>query len=474
MGVVDVIKNVAKVAVGYQRSFEELLLDKDVSRAVSMMADRSVYASKNLEAYKIETHAVMSRKDKAIYNKDKSFKGWRKRNKIPIPYQPYINEVALVFLYGRPVKWELSTKEHRNAFSYYTSLMTDVHFDSRVREAKRVAGAEGCSAILYHVYRDDKNRPRLLLNVLSKDNGDDIYTMKDQYGRLSAFAWGYNLKESGGKMSRHVDFYTKDKIFKAKRGGLGWEVGVSDNPIGKIPALIFEQDPEAKNVHHMIERVEEMESTEGDVIDRFANPVAVATSEILNSLPEQKEEAKLIVLKNGGEFRYVTWDAASESKQNQFARLENHILTKSFTPNIDLDSMKGLGGMSAKAIRKMFLLAFIKADKHKEMHDGYMIRHISLMKAIMGNVLDYAHKSEYESMVITHKFQEPFGDDLSEMLADVSKQFNDGALSLETYVSKSYLVDDAAKEMELIKKEREERIEEQKELNKIDVFGEGE
>ena len=474
MGLLNVITNEVKAAVGYQQDFDKLLRSKDVPRALSMMQDRSIKAAENLKLYNVETHSIMEREDRAVYDKKGNFLRWSKRNKIPIPHQKYINEVAVVFLYGRPVKWSQLSENTDYAFARYKDLMTDVRFDAHVREAKRIAGAEGCSAILYHVYKDGNNKPQLLLNTLSKGNHDDIYTIKDQHKRLTAFAWGYYLTEAGGRTVRHIDIYTKDYIYMAKRGSIGWEVDAVVNPVGKIPVLLFEQDPEAADVQHMINKVEDMESTDADVNDRFANPAMVATAEILNSLPKAEEEAKLFILKNGGDIRYLTWDQASESKKNQFDRLERHILSKSFTPNIDLDSMRSLGGLSAKAIRKMFMLAFIKADKHKETHDGYMNRHVSIMLAILGNVLDYANKAEYESLKIGHEFQEPFGDDVSEMLVDISRQYNDGALSKQSYVEMSYLVKNSQTEMDRIRQEEADRIEQQKEMNKMDVFGEAE
>ena len=96
------------------------------------------------------------------------------------------------------------------------------------------------------------------------------------------------------------------------------------------------------------------------------------------------------------------------------------------------------------------------------------------MKAILGNVLDYRHKAEYEALELGHDFQEPFGDDVSETLADLSRQYNDGALSLESYVEKSYLVRDSKAEMERIKTEQAEKLAQQMALNKMDVFGEAE
>lgn len=224
----------------------------------------------------------------------------------------------------------------------------------------------------------------------------------------------------------------------------------------------------------MIERSEALESTDADVNDRFANPAMVATSEILNSLPKAEDEAKLFILKNGGEVKYLTWDQASQSKANEYERLDKHILSKTFTPNIDFDNMKSLGNLSAKAIRKVMLLAVIKAEKRKETHDDYMNRHASIMLAIMGNVLDYRNKSKYEALKLTHEFQEPFGEDVSETLADVLKQYGAGALSLQSTLELSYLVKNAQKEYEQISKEQAEAMERQMALNRTDVFGEGE
>lgn len=478
MGLINAIQNEIKAAVGYQQSFAELLASRDVTRALSMMRDRSESAAKFRKEYEINTHKVMEREDRAVYDKKGNFLRWSKRNKIPIPYQPFINEIALVFLYGRPVKWSQGSEGTDDAFSYYQNLMGEIRFNSIIREAKRAAGAEGVSAILYHCYKDEDNNPRLLLNLLSHENGDTIYTVKDQYKRLTSFAWGYYLTEAGNRTVYHVDIYTADTIYRAKRESVGWEVLVMPNPVGKIPVLLFEQVPEHSSVQPLIEKIEDSESTEADVIDRFANPAMVATAEILNNLPKAEDEAKLYILKNGGDVRYLTWDQASESKRNQFERLDKHILSKSFTPNIDFDNMKSLGNLSAKAIRKVMLLAVIKAERHKEKHDGYMNRHASIMKAIMGNVLDYRNKAQYDALVLRHEFQEPFGDDVSEMLTDLSKQYNDGALSRETYLEMSYLVKDVKAEMDRIKQEEAERmaqqLEQQRELNKMDAFGEAE
>ena len=124
MGLFDTIKNEVKAAIGYQQSFTELLEAKDVSRAVSMMKDCSIQAAQNLLEYNISTHKIMERQDRAVYDKKGNFLRWSKRWKIPIPYPVFINEIALVFLYGRPVKWTQLSEGTDDAFQTSCTMCT--------------------------------------------------------------------------------------------------------------------------------------------------------------------------------------------------------------------------------------------------------------------------------------------------------------------------------------------------------------
>lgn len=470
MGLINTIVNDIKAAVGYQQNFESLLESKDVSRALNFMRNHGEMAAKNLKDYNVETHEIMSRQDKAVYDKKGNFLRWSKRWKLPIPYQPFINEVALVFLYGRPVKWSQKSDDTDYAYTKYNDTIDKTRFNACVRECKRIAGAEGISAILFHIFRNDENKPELRLNVLSKAKNDDIYTIKDQYGRLKAFGWGYTLTESGGRSVFHIDIYTSDYLYMCKRNTVGWDVQTYKNQVGKIPVLIFEQEVEHNGVQPLIERIEYNTSVDADVNDRFANPAMVADAEILNSLPKQEDEAKLYILKGGGNIRYLTWDQASESKNKEYERLDKHILNKTFTPQIDFDNMKSLSNTSSKALKQMMMLAVIKAEKRKETHDEYMSRAANLLIAILGNVLDYPNKAQYDKLEVTHEFQEPFGEDVSAHLNDLIRQYEAGGLSLETMLERSYLVKNAQQELERIKQEQLEAMERQKQMNVMDMF----
>ena len=191
-------------------------------------------------------------------------------------------------------------------------------------------------------------------------------------------------------------------------------------------------------------------------------------ADLIKNLPEKKEAAKLLVTNDSEGVdkaaKYLTWDSAPESKKQEIEWLQNHILSKSFTPNISLDTLKSLSNLSGKALRTVMLLADIKAAKHKETHDELLSRTSSLITAIIGNVLDAHLKSECDNLKIGHEFQEPFGDDIAEALENIIKSLDGGIMATETGVELNPLVKDKKLEMERLKAEEEERAQKQQQI----------
>ena len=136
-------------------------------------------------------------------------------------------------------------------------------------------------------------------------------------------------------------------------------------------------------------------------------------SDIVKNMPDKKDENKTLI-KSGGTAEaaasYLTWDNAPENKQKEIEWLQNHILSKTFTPNIDFDNMKSLSNVSGKALKQLMVLADIKAARHKELHDELLDRFVSICKAVIANVLDVSLKSECDRLIIAHEFQPPFED----------------------------------------------------------------
>jgi SPP1 family phage portal protein len=248
------------------------------------------------------------------------------------------------------------------------------------------------------------------------------------------------------------------------------------NPAGKIPVILFEQEAEFDGVEAMIERREWMTSILADVNDRFASPTLVSIGDSLLSLPEKMEDAKSIHIKPSdkglkADVKYLTWDSAPESKRLENEDLDRHILNKTFTPDISQEQVKGLSNLSGKALRQLMLLAGIKAERRKETHDEYASRIGSLMKAIIGNVLNVGLKAECEKLKMLHEFQEPFGEDIKDVLDNLVRTFNAGGLSLESFIEMNPVIKDPEAEKRRLKEEHGQELEEEAERARRDVFG---
>ena len=483
MGFIQMFTNYLNAVVGRNQEFDELIKAKDISRVKELFATREALTAEAMKEYDPKQHEIMDRADKILKNPKGERKGTLKRWKLPINYPQYINEISVVFIYGRPVKWTNQSEGTDNAFKAFQDLIKRTRFDSKVRQCKRLAGAETQSAMLFRVFRNNESKPDCQIRVLAKSKGDEIYARWDMYENLVSFAWGYYVKDSSTSTSYHFDIFTPDVIYRCKRVLTGWEVVEEANPIGKIPVILFQQDKEWKGVEPLIEREEYIGSRTADTNDYFADPMFVVNSEIIKNMPEKGDENKTLISKGSDDVskvaHYLTWDSAPESKQKEIEWLQKHILTKTFTPNIDFENMKGLSNVSGKALKQMMLLADIKASKHKEVHDELLDRTGNLIISIIANVLNIALRGECSKLVVGHEFQEPFGEDITETIENIAKAKDYDMLSTEGAVELNPLVKDKEQELKRIEKEAAEAAQKQRDLfgtnqNQDDVFGKAE
>lgn len=458
----DLFRNFVNSAVGRNQEFEQLLAARDISAVKEKMRYRAYEIQEALKEYNVKEHDVMHRPDKEITDKKGKLLRYEPVWKLPIPYPVYINEISLVFLYGRPVKWLQQSEGTDNAFDKFQEVIKRTRFDSKIRQCKRLAGAETQSAMLFRVFKDEDNNPDVQIRVLARSKGDEIYTRFDQYENLLSVAWGYYVKEEKDEVVYHLDIFTPQKTYRCAKRTIGWEVIEEINFIGKIPIILFEQDKEWAGVENLIGREEWIASRTADTNDYFADPIAIMAADLIKNMPEKKEAAKLLVTNDANGVqnaaRYLTWDNAPQSKKDEVEWLQSQILRNSFTPNITLDTLKSISQLSAKALKTVMMLADIKAAKHKEKHDELLDRTGSLITAIIGNVLDVSLRSECDNLVVAHEFQEPFGDDIKDTLTNIIQGVDGGILSTESAVEMNPLVKDITTEKERLAKEKEVRM----------------
>lgn len=420
-------RNLTMNATGISRDFTQLLSDKDVSKALEMLGDRDNEVDLAIKEYNPQTHDVMKRPNKYRRN-EKPYV----TEKLPRTRQRYINEVELFFMLAKPIIWKKENGDDQG-FGMYTDFLREQHFDARMREAKRLAGAETESALLYHIYRDDKGERRVKLLTLARSTGYRLRPLIDQYGDLKAFGYGYILNE-GGRNVQHWDFQTADALYYTKKSAIGWEVDAYPNPTGKINVIYFRQPKSWDGAEPRIAREEILDSKTADTNNYFGDPMAAATADVIDNLSDPDRPGKLIQLSGpNSQFSYINPPQAPEIRRAEKEELKQSILFDTFTPDFDFEKMRGMGTLSGTAIRNAMILGYIKRDNRKEIYLELVGRFQNLTMAVLA-FLNPESAGVLSDLKVSFEFAEPFDDDRTAQWAAIAQLYKAGVLSLEEAV----------------------------------------
>ena len=441
------ISNKVKNTVGSKRDLLQFIADRDISSAKELFENNSDIVRRAMQEYDPRQHEVMKRKDK-----ERDGQGDYIVEKLPRNWQEYINEIALFFLLANPISWKAG-KEHSEAFSAFKDMLRSLRFDSSMRQFKRTAGSETQCAKLYRLYQDRDGLPRVEIVILSASNDWDVRPLFDRYGHLLAFGYGYYTKEAGVTVE-HFDIETPDEIYRCKRGSFGvWDIAQSKNETRKINVIYAKQSVEWDNAQHRINRDEFTDSRIADTNNYFADPIAAATTDVVNSLPKQDTAGRLIQL-NGADsdFRYINPPTAPELQKMEKEEIRRSILQDTFTPDFDFSKMVGLGTLSGEAIKRALILGYIKRARNIEIYEPLVDREKNLIIAIMQNVTHIGMKDQLEALKtdLTFEFSEPFSEDVSKKIQDLSAAVSAGILSVEEAVSRLAFTDNQEEELSRI------------------------
>ena len=369
--------------------------------------------------------------------------------KLPRNRQKYINEVELFFLFGSPLRWTKLDGDD-NAYKLFLDFIRDSRFDAKMRQIKRLAGAETECAKLYHLYNEN-GKIGVKTVVLARSTGYDIRPLFNQYGDLVSFAYGYKTKGADNKTVQHWEIETADNIFECTQGEMEWTVTTRPNPTKRINIIYYRQPKAWDGVEPRLEREEMLDSKMGDTNNYFADPVAKASADVIQSLASPETTGKLIQLNGSNSvFDYVNPPMSSETRRAEQENLEKSILFDTFTPDFSFDNMRGFGSVSGAAIKNAMILGFLKADNRKEIYSELIDRDKNLIKAILG----YQHpemRKAFEELQIQFDYTEPFAEDDQSEKNFVLQAYSAGLVTLETAVQLLALTKTPEAEIQSIK-----------------------
>ena len=272
-------RNIILNATGAERTLLEYIEDGDINHAIALMDSRATDVDNAIAEYYPQQHQIMRRPNKHPKKKSTVI-----TNKLPRARQRYINEIELFFLLGNPIIWK-KTEGDDEAFKLFTDFLSKTRFNSNMRKVKRLAGSETECAKYYHLYKDDDNKPQCDVVIIARSLGYELRTLKDQYGKLVASAHGYKLRGADGKPVQHWEILIPEATYIASKSLVGWNVEKYPNPTEKINLIYFQQPKAWDGAEPRLDREEIVDSKIGDTNDYFADPIAIATADVIQSLP---------------------------------------------------------------------------------------------------------------------------------------------------------------------------------------------
>jgi SPP1 family phage portal protein len=410
--------------------------------------------SKDVEFYDEGQHEILRRPDKIIttYERviedgvEKSRKSGTKpieTAKIPFGFEVKIVETAVACLFG-------DEDDPRPITTKVLEAWSKARMDYHNKELARRIKIEGRAGELLIVDPSDPDKIRIQL--LCKKTGFDIYPWFDGIGDLKYILIEYQDLDEDGSKRKIQKLYSKSKITTII-DGIESEDGTAINKLGKIPIVYYDQGKcEWERVKTNINKYEMRASRHSDTTDYLGAP-AIKTKGTIGRMPDKETDVRLYQVKpditgdraSYGDVDYMTFPDLPESVKIDMDRNYDAIFKMTFTPDISFDNVKGIGNISGKALRFLFLDAIIKAKNAEEIYGPGISRRLNLIANLLGYKKAPNFKVTFRS--ILPEFMDEVIENLS--VAIGGKQM----LSTESAVRMNPFVKNPEDEVEKIKQE---------------------
>lgn len=175
-----------------------------------------------------------------------------------------------------------------------------------------------------------------------------------------------------------------------------------------------------------------LDSKTGDANNYFSDPIAAATADVVESMVDPDRPGKLIQL--GGDrsrFEYINPPQSSQTREAEKADLAQSILFDTFTPDFDVQNMRGFGSLSGTAIRNAMILGYIKRDNRREIYDELVGRFRNVALGVAAH-LHPEEAGEIGKLEVGFEFAEPFDDDKRANRASIAQLYQAGLVSAQT------------------------------------------
>ena len=318
--------------------------------------------------------------------KERFRKSNRALNRVGLPYQKRIVDIATMFQTAIPYKYTAEDSPLFTAFQEVIKSNKMSFSDSKIcTEVKRYTQV----AELW--YTEEKQNEKygvpskfLLRHMILSPEKYKLYPRFDDNNNLISFAVESTTKE--GEIVFQA--FTAEFIytFTTENGQTSTEV--KPNIIGKIPVVLYQQDkPEWDAVQHLIEIAEVQRTYFSESNRKFGEPILMIAGKVEGKMSGNNTGGKVFEVKDGGNVQFVVPPNANESFDKEMSMNRRDIHEFSNTPDLSDEFYAGKGNMLSGVGRKLaWLPAHLKVKDNEAIFIPALQRRINIILAFLSKM----------------------------------------------------------------------------------------
>jgi SPP1 family phage portal protein len=310
-------------------------------------------------------------------------------------------------------------------------------------------------------YIENGARYKLRCKVFSPFSGDTLFPLFDHLDNLIAFSREYSKRENNIDV-RYFQVITDNLVDVYKMNGAGWERVEQESfahGFGKIPVIYMRRKdgPVYEIVSPIIKRVENLLSDFAECIDHHFFPKTIIKGEVRGVTSSEKSHT--VKIDGDADIRKLTWQQAPDNIKLELETHIKNIYSRTQTPDVSFENLKGIGIQSGKAFRYVYMGAHMSVENHAEDVELFLQRRYNFIITAIGK-LNTAYEDACDTIEITPCIVPYMIDDVE---ADVNIALRAGGgeavASRRTVVKLAKLVDNVENEVKEIEKDQEVKLE---------------
>nr|DAN70616.1 MAG TPA: portal protein [Caudoviricetes sp.] len=318
--------------------------------------------------------------------KERFRKSHRALNRVGLPYQKRIVDIATMFQTAIPYKYTAEDSPLFTAFQEVIKSNKMSFSDSKIcTEVKRYTQV----AELW--YTEEKQNEKygvpskfLLRHMILSPEKYKLYPRFDDNNNLISFAVESTTKE--GEIVFQA--FTAEFIYTFTTKNGQTTTKVEPNIIGKIPVVLYQQEkPEWEAVQHLIEIAEVQRTYFSESNRKFGEPILMIAGKVEGKMSGNNTGGKVFEVKDGGNVQFVVPPNANESFDKEMSMNRRDIHEFSHTPDLSDEFYAGKGNMLSGVGRKLaWLPAHLKVKDNEAIFIPALQRRINIILAFLSKM----------------------------------------------------------------------------------------